>query len=165
MKNFIKKNIKMILAIFITAIICITGSVYATIRIQASEISYDTTSVADALDSMYLTMFSNNYSLDEKVVGKWIDGRNVYQQTLVGDNVPANGAILISDVDNVLNATGMTYWSNPSDPAWYQFPFDTSGNVIRWRIINNNISLLRNAGTYNTKYVWTFVYTKASELN
>jgi len=85
MKN--KKNLKIIVAIIITAIISCGITAFASIRFQANEIGYDTTTVADALDSLYQTQFSNNYSTTERVVGKWIDGKPLYQKTLEFTNI------------------------------------------------------------------------------
>ncbi len=48
-----KKNIKMILAIVITAIICISGTVYATTKYLASDVTYKNTTVDKALDELY----------------------------------------------------------------------------------------------------------------
>lgn len=81
-KNVIEENIKLVFAIIISVVISSGITAFATIKAQANEIEYNTTTVADALDSMYQTMFSNNYSTTEKVVGKWIDGKPVYQKTI-----------------------------------------------------------------------------------
>ena len=55
MKKFVKNNLKVFLAIIITTIICITGSVYAAIRLQASEIGYKDGTVEDVLNDLYAT--------------------------------------------------------------------------------------------------------------
>ena len=55
MKKFIKNNLKVFVSIILTAIICITGSVYAVIRIQADEIGYKDGTVEDALNNLYAT--------------------------------------------------------------------------------------------------------------
>lgn len=101
----IKSKIDLIIVVFITGIVCITGTVYATTRFQANEIGYNTTTVADALDSMYQTMFSNNYSTTEKQVGTWLDGKPVYQIAI------ANGSFS-------LDSSGS--WSNL--PSAYSIP-------------------------------------------
>ena len=53
MKKIIKTNLKVLVAVIITAIICIGGSVYAAIRIQADEIGYKDGTVEDALNNLY----------------------------------------------------------------------------------------------------------------
>jgi hypothetical protein len=54
MRKLIKNNVKVMVAILITAIICISGTVYATIKIQASEVEYsEGISVKDKIDDLY----------------------------------------------------------------------------------------------------------------
>ena len=53
MRKLIKNNLKVFVAIIITVVICISSSVYATIRIQASEIEYNGTPVDQVLDDLY----------------------------------------------------------------------------------------------------------------
>jgi len=50
---FIKKNLKVAITIIITAIIVGSASVYATIKLQASEIAYNDTSLDKVLDDLY----------------------------------------------------------------------------------------------------------------
>ena len=59
MRKLIKNNLKVFVTIIITAIICITGSVYAAIIIQADEIGYKDGTVEDALNDLYTT--ANTY--------------------------------------------------------------------------------------------------------
>ena len=94
-----KNKVGMIIAFILGAIIFSGIGAYAAIKFQANEIGYNTTSVADALDSMYQTMFSNNYSTEEKVVGKWIDGKPLYQRTFeIYKNGELNGWTSTSNV-------------------------------------------------------------------
>ena len=78
-----KTNLKIIVAVIVSVILSSSVAVFATIKISATEIGYNNTTVADQLDSLYQTMFSNNYSTEEKQVGKWIDGKPLYQKTLM----------------------------------------------------------------------------------
>ena len=64
-----KKNIKMILAIVITAIICISGTVYATTKYWASDVTYKNTTVDKALDELYIERTINK-TYDVKVNGE-----------------------------------------------------------------------------------------------
>ena len=65
MKKFVKNNHRVFIAIIITAIICITGSVYAAIRLQASEIGYKDGTVEDALNDLYTT--ADTYRIADNV--------------------------------------------------------------------------------------------------
>ena len=53
MINFIKNNLKTIVAIIITFIVTLSMSVYATIKFQASEIEYNDTPLDQVLDDLY----------------------------------------------------------------------------------------------------------------
>ncbi len=53
MKNFIKNNIKVIFAIIVTAVLCISGTVYATTKYLSSDITYKDTTVENALNELY----------------------------------------------------------------------------------------------------------------
>ena len=70
--------------------------VYAAIKMQASEISYKDPTVEQTLNSLYISRTNNDYSTDEKVVGKWIDGKPIYQKTM-----PISGTVLNDTWTNV----------------------------------------------------------------
>ena len=54
MRNFIKRNIKIIITVIITSIICISGTTIATYMYSASEIKYnEQMSVENALNDLY----------------------------------------------------------------------------------------------------------------
>ena len=53
MKKFIKRNMKVFVAVVITAVICICGTVYAASQILASDISYKDGTVESALNDLY----------------------------------------------------------------------------------------------------------------
>lgn len=53
MKKFIKNNIKVISAIIVTAVLCISGTVYATTKYLSSDVTYKDTTVESALNDLY----------------------------------------------------------------------------------------------------------------
>lgn len=54
MRNFFRKNIKTIITVIITAVVCVSGTSIATYLYNASEIKYnEQMSVEDALDDLY----------------------------------------------------------------------------------------------------------------
>ena len=61
MRKFIKNNLKVFIAVLITAIICISGTAYAAIKIQADEIGYKDGTVEDALNNLYGRIGGDNY--------------------------------------------------------------------------------------------------------
>ena len=101
----------------------------------------------------------NTYSLEEKQIGTWIDGKKIYRKTITGSTLPANGAILITNVDNVVNAYGKQLCDNT---VWYAFPFS---NWIYWELHNTDNTLRLTITNFNdtTAYKWTFEYTKVTD--
>lgn len=53
MKNFIKNKIKVIFAIIVIAVLCISGTVYATTKYLSSDVTYKDTTVENALNDLY----------------------------------------------------------------------------------------------------------------
>ena len=53
MKNFIKNNIKAISTIIVTAVLCISGTVYATTKYLSSDVTYKDTTVENALNDLH----------------------------------------------------------------------------------------------------------------
>lgn len=78
-----KSLIFKILYLFLVLIVVAGASVFATNTYLASQVSYGNTNVENALNDLY-TLKGNdeNYSTDEKVVGKWIDGKPLYRKIL-----------------------------------------------------------------------------------
>ena len=107
-----KTNLKIIVAVIVSVIISSGITAFAAIKFQANEIGYNTTSVADALDSLYQTQFSNNYSTEEKVIGKWIDGKPLYQKTINLGNLPNKATKTVNHEIENIDLTSVMYESN-----------------------------------------------------
>ena len=74
-----------ILYLFLVLIVIAGASVFATSTyLSARDVSYGSTNVEDALNGLF-TLKGNdeNYSTDEKIVGKWIDGKNIYRKIFI----------------------------------------------------------------------------------
>lgn len=101
----------------------------------------------------------NQYSLEEKEIGTWIDGKKIYRKTLTGSTLPASGTILISNVDSVINSYGEMQYGNT---LWYSYPFS---NLIYWELYNTDNTLRACIINQNntTAYKWTFEYTKSTD--
>lgn len=102
----------------------------------------------------------NQYSLEEKEIGTWIDGKKIYRRTLTGSTLPASGTILISNVDSVINSYGEQLYGNT---VWYSYPFS---NWIYWELHNTDNTLRVSITNQNntTAYKWTFEYTKSTDI-
>lgn len=105
----------------------------------------------------------NDFSTDEMIVGTWIDGKPVYRRVLSGDSLPAQGTVLLTDVDSVINAYGRQFYT--PGPCWFHFPYMLGNTEIRWEhYTTNNTVRFRLANTSNTtKYVYIFEYTKTTD--
>lgn len=54
------------------------------------------------------------YSTDERVVGKWVDGKPIYEKTIIGGHFTAKGDFTVNH--NISNLDEVVYVSNP---VWY----------------------------------------------
>lgn len=105
-----KKNIKMILTTVITAIICISGTVYATTKYLASDVTYKNTTVENALNDLYFYKVNDNYS------------NKPYTQ---------DGLTIYKDRVTILNGG---YYTDKNKVTWVNITFKTkvelTGNAI-----------------------------------
>lgn len=85
------------------------------------------------------------YSTEEKVVGKWTDGRNVYEKTFYSENIPAGSgnSTTIGTIDNsdkMISTVGSWKWSGDIDvqplgnrggsKAWADIVLKPTGDII-----------------------------------
>ena len=150
---------------------------YAALRLSASEVSYNGTTVENELNNLHLSKTSNNYSLEEQKIGTWLNGKSLYQKTYVtvvpttssdGVSVSSSTPLNLSIVDEyvgfegyIKNANGsigllnVTETSNSSQAARVLTFINFEDNTIR---ISNSIQ--RYSG--RTVYV-TIRYTKTTD--
>ena len=99
-----------------------------------------------------------DYSTDEvdtKV--KWIDGKEIYLKVLTYDTVPSNGTVLLTDVDEVIQAYGSQYWAQGGLRT--NFPREN----LRYEVKDNNtVTLNRQESAVVTDAKYAFFYTKKS---
>lgn len=98
---------------------------------------------------------ANNYSTNEKVIGKWIDGKLVYQKTIVPSsaiNLTANTWVEINNViPNIANVLlCMGHYNSVGT-----IPLCSNKNT------NNGIVVYSNIGINNV-YAFTVQYTKTT---
>ena len=102
------------------------------------------------------------YSTSEKVVGKWIDGKPIYQCTFTGTTPSTAGAvnISISNVDTMVSFTGATKSSGLkillqyADETNYFKGYANSVGIQIW---------CGGSGVLSKDYVITAWYTKTSD--
>ncbi len=84
-----------------------------------------------------------NYSSDEKVVGKWLDGSTLYEKTLYFNNVKLDKSDSTSELVHGISDIGSVRFVS-------EVYFDFSGGVNGWSPANNG---LWNNGVYNFYWV------------
>ena len=108
----------------------------------------------------------HEYSTEEKVVGKWIDGKPIYEKVINSGYLLNSGTISIDvsslNIDSFIQLRGMTFTDDKT-----QFRPITLGtsdnNAIRIDFTNNNIRIITwsNWSAYNSFIV--IQYTKTTD--
>lgn len=95
------------------------------------------------------------YSTDEKVVGKWLDGRSIYEKTWKVDNVTVNTNwdVTNTDFENIDFVTSACLYDTDSDSTRYigASARKVSSTVIRFYAWDSWASI----DTYTIQYVKT----------
>ena len=102
------------------------------------------------------------YSTKEKVVGKWIDDRPIYEKVWHGEDKLLNKTILVDGVDEILQQYGN--YSQSNDFSRLPIPYNTSVTV-RLDINSTGQLFVNNTSSGAiTRYTIVAQYTKISDL-
>lgn len=113
---------------------------------------------------------ANNYSTSEKVIGKWIDGKPLYQKTYInntGTITDEESTIQVASVTN-LNITNVygycSFGNSRNNVAQIGFYRTTSNYVVSSAV--SGYLVLRIAGSHfaNSEYAITIQYTKTTDI-
>ena len=147
MKKFIKNNLKVFIAILITAIICISGTVYAAIKIQASAIEYNDTPLDEVLDDLYTTV-------DNSVLNQFtfnFCGIHNFNQNYGGSSM-----IKLNDFSNYKYFKFVNYYANEY----------VSSCIIRASVNNSsNVTLNANTEYELSSYIATWINLQKNNNN
>ena len=110
------------------------------------------------------------FSYDEKVVGKWVDEKTVYQKVveITGPSKTGNWEIVLNvsdlNIDTMIDIYGMTNVTNSTYTKCY-IPINSTGNnnttFINLMFADNTIHAIVNAGNMtNLKSNVILLYTK-----
>ena len=107
----------------------------------------------------------NGYSLDEQIVGTWIDGKPIYQKTIDCGYLPAKASktvsIGVSGIDNVVSYEAICRDSTNNIFIILPFAHVDNNYSILMRVQSNNIFLYTETPDYSTYYtIATVQYTK-----
>ena len=127
MKKFVTSRVFLVV---ITALICITGTVYAATQLLAADVTYKNTNVKDALDDLYTKVGSDSTMLTQSVI---LNDTNTYQLPMFGGytwvsdsesiTVDSNGLATVGSAGDVYlvkdNARYIKYNLDYRGPALY----------------------------------------------
>ena len=172
MKKVINKNL--VCGFVLGTIVFGMISISAASLYQANQIQYKDGNIDDALNNLYETSKQIDYSTysdEEQIIGKWIDGRNVYRKYYYLETISTQYTYIDSadNIDILLRTYGSCYDS--SDKAANTIPTVSPGNVAYNRSITISYAhtngLIFAVGTNmisRTSKVHVFVeYVKKSE--
>ena len=102
----------------------------------------------------------HEYSTEEKIVGKWIDGKLIFEKTYVLNNINLlAGNNFFDTIENVkiINSKGII--NN------YSIPYADGGGYVMCTQSNNEIGLWTNNGFYNqsANIILTIQYLKTTD--
>ena len=118
----------------------------------------------DSLETKYNNL--TNYSTEEQVIGKWIDGKPLYRRVFIGtkghNNTQVNVGSII-DVNDIIKIQG-TLGSDDKITQSVGGYMDSQNNnsFIYFDYGKNSITLVAPK-TYNGKYIITIEYTKTTD--
>ena len=106
----------------------------------------------------------HEYNTEEKIVGKWIDGKPIYEKVIIIDNPPSGVDVLyshgISNFNHVININ-VVYITNGG--IEYSEPIYLGSNFARSCAIDStNLYITTKGGNYIQLYV-TIQYTKTTD--
>ena len=157
---------ELIIGIVIGVLLAGSIGAYAAIKLSSSEISYKDTTVEQTLNSLYISRTNNDYSTDEKVIGKWIDGKTLYQKVFKFDfttyTPDFSGDLNLGDYETICRAE--VYHSYNDGKSIESSRYGTSDYYLGW-YINNNKVVVANKITNISKYSLIVIveYTKTTD--
>lgn len=125
------------------------------------------TSQTDTYSCNYVNVF-NSYSTTEKVVGKWIDGKPLYQKTIDFGTLPNNAlktiAHNISNLKRAVNVFGCAYRS--TDKISFPLPYATVLNTQAIALYADDTDIVIVTGQDRSNLTECYVtleYTKTTD--
>ena len=121
MKRVLKSNVFWFI---IGVLLCGVSSVGA-VTLLSKDISYqpkgdwNVSNVEQAIDSLYTSKTSDNYSTDEKAIGTWIDGKTIYQKVIATNSSFFETHRIEHGISNIGEVVSLSLmWHDTQDNAW-----------------------------------------------
>lgn len=109
---------------------------------------------------------NNDYSLEEKVVGTWIDGKPIYQKTVNFGNLPNNAVKQLEhNIDNLDAVVEIKGWAKRSNHSILPIPFPgNASNTVEISIypFTSIYCLTKTDMSLWSAYI-TLLYTKTTD--
>lgn len=171
-----KKSLIFKMLFILLAFIIVSGtSVFAANIYNANQIGYGSSNVETALNNLITQVNNRNYSTDEQIIGKWIDGKPIYRKTFNFENISAGSTkkISISDIyttiDQIITINGIAYCSEFQQ--WYNIP-NTHTNMSSFYInsviegASQELTVRAGSGFTNglSKVIIYIEYTKTTDM-
>lgn len=106
----------------------------------------------------------HEYSTEEKVVGKWIDGKPIYEKVIhVVNFIIGNNEIQLENLDTIINYSGNLILTDyPGYKRVFPYIQNNSNAKVVINHYNNTKFVVASAFNCNTIYI-TIQYTKTTE--
>ena len=119
----------------------------------------------DPAVKIYAPAASINYSTTEHVIGKWIDGSDLYEITLDAGDLPSNDSIMLdstpANISHLISIEGFAYSATAGNDR--PIPFAADGqNPIRADLTSSKIRIVTYTAWTGYKGYVTIRYTKAA---
>ena len=114
---------------------------------------------------------AHHYSTNEKVVGTWIDGKTLYEKTVVIQSLPSSASLVdyphnISNIDTICTSWGHVRWASGSIAPLNTMQFDNGYALpaasFFYLVSKTNISIAVGMDRSSTSATITLQYTKTS---
>lgn len=130
------------------------------------EFDYDGTTIPDGYQQID---DPNEYSTEEKIIGKWIDGKPIYRKVIDFGSLPNNTAKTVShgitNLDKVILISG--YCSAPNSTSFFPIPLQYKGVDSNYNVeINVTTDYVRmSSSSDRSNYSATVIleYTKTTD--
>ena len=106
----------------------------------------------------------HEYSTEEKVVGKWIDGKPIYEKVIHIENfIIGNNEIPLENLDTIINYSGhLIFTDYPEYKRFFPYTQNNSTAKVVINHYNNTKFVVASAFNCNTIYI-SIQYTKTTD--
>ena len=131
------------------------------VEFTPTDSAWKVNNVNEAIDDLYIKKTGDNYSTEERVIGTWIDGKPLYQKTIVRTGTISSSSIphQISDVDYIF-ITEFIYKDNDNI---YYINEQLGRGKLSVDKTNVVLSFLTNGWNVNDGIYITLKYTKTTD--